>query len=73
LRKHVLEYIKYTERKALTQPFNPTDDEQALYERISAFLQKEDSYALPKTAAPSDRPDPAQAAGLQLACRRRHA
>lgn len=48
LRRNVLEYIKYTERKALTQPFNPTDDEQALYERISAFLQKEDSYALPK-------------------------
>ncbi|UMM08709.1 SNF2-related protein [Gluconobacter frateurii] len=48
LRRDVLEYIKYTERKALTQPFNPTDDEQALYERISAFLQNEDSYALPK-------------------------
>lgn len=48
LRRDVLEYIKYTERKALTQPFNPTDDEQALYERISAFLQKQDSYALPK-------------------------
>jgi ERCC4-related helicase len=48
LRRDVLEYVKYTERKALTQPFNPTDDEQALYERISAFLQKEDSYALPK-------------------------
>lgn len=48
LRRDVLEYIKYTERKALTQPFNPTDDEQALYERISGFLQKEDSYALPR-------------------------
>lgn len=48
LRRDVLEYIRYTERKALTQPFNPTDDEQALYERITAFLQKEDSYALPK-------------------------
>lgn len=48
LRRDVLEYIKYTERKTLTQPFNPTDDEQALYERISAFLQKDNSYALPK-------------------------
>jgi hypothetical protein len=48
LRRDVLEYVKYTERKALTQPFNPTDDEQALYERISAFLQNEDSYALPQ-------------------------
>jgi len=48
LRRDVLEYIKYTERKALTQPFNPTDDEQELYERISAFLHKENSYALPR-------------------------
>lgn len=48
LRRDVLEYINYTERKALTQPFEPTDDEQSLYERISAFLVKEDSYALPK-------------------------
>jgi ERCC4-related helicase len=48
LRRDVLEYIKYTERKTLTQPFNPTDEEQTLYERISAFLQKEDSYALPR-------------------------
>lgn len=48
LRRDVLEYIKYTERKALTQPFEPTDAEHALYERISAFLQSEDSYALPK-------------------------
>lgn len=48
LRRDVLEYVKYTERKALTQPFEPTDSEQSLYERISAFLQREDSYALPK-------------------------
>ncbi len=48
LRKQVLEYVKYTERKALTQPFNPTDDEQSLYEAISAFLAKEESYALPR-------------------------
>ena len=48
LRRDVLEYIKYTERKALTQPFEPTDDEQSLYERISTFLQREDSYSLPK-------------------------
>ncbi|MDC9729834.1 MAG: SNF2-related protein, partial [Methyloprofundus sp.] len=49
LRKHVLEYVPYTERKTITQPFNPTDQEQALYDAISAFLQKEDSYSLPKT------------------------
>ena len=48
LRREVMEYINYTERKAFTQHFEPTDDEQNLYERISAFLQREDSYALPK-------------------------
>lgn len=48
LRKDVLEYIQYTERKALTQPFSPTDEEQAVYERVSAFLLRENSYALPK-------------------------
>ncbi len=48
LRRDVLEYINYTERKALTQPFEPTDDEQTLYENISTFLQRENSYALPK-------------------------
>lgn len=48
LRRDVLEHIKYTERKALTQPFEPTDAEQSLCERISTFLQREDSYALPK-------------------------
>ncbi len=48
LRQDVLEYVKYTERKPLTQKFNPTDDEQQLYEAISAFLQNEESYALPK-------------------------
>lgn len=48
LRRDVLEYVKYTERKALTQPFEPTDDEQLLYERIATFLQRENSYALPK-------------------------
>lgn len=48
LRKDVLEYVKYTERKPLTQKFNPTDEEQQLYDAISVFLQHEVSYALPK-------------------------
>lgn len=48
LRKDVLEYIQYTQRKALTQPFNPTDEEQAVYEYVSTFLLREESYALPK-------------------------
>jgi superfamily II DNA or RNA helicase len=47
LRKQVLEYVRYTQRRAVTQPFCPTDAEQALYDAISAFLQREDSYAIP--------------------------
>lgn len=48
LRRQVLEYVRYTERRTITQPFNPTDDEHQLYEVISTFLQREQSYALPK-------------------------
>ena len=48
LRSQVLEYVRYTKRQAVTQPFKPTDAEQALYESISIFLQREISFALPK-------------------------
>jgi superfamily II DNA or RNA helicase len=47
LRKQVLEYVRYTQRRAVTQPFCPTDAEQALYDAISKFLHREDSYAIP--------------------------
>ena len=47
LRNHVTEYIRYTERHALTQPFSPTDDEHRLYEAVSAFLLRPNSYAIP--------------------------
>lgn len=48
LRSQVAEYIRYTERRPITRPFRPTDTEHALYEAVSAFLQREDSYALPR-------------------------
>ncbi|EKN5918714.1 TPA: SNF2-related protein [Yersinia enterocolitica] len=48
LRKDVLEYVRYTQRQTLTVPFTPSATEMALYEGISAFLEKEESYALPK-------------------------
>ena len=48
LRRQVLEYIQYTERKLITRPFKPTENEQNLYEAISAFLQRSDTYALPQ-------------------------
>lgn len=48
LRNQVTEFIQYTERRAITRPFKPSDDEHALYEAVSAFLQRTDSYALPQ-------------------------
>jgi SNF2 family DNA or RNA helicase len=48
LRRQVLEYIQYTERKLITRPFKPTENEQKLYEAISAFLQRPDTYSLPR-------------------------
>lgn len=48
LRSQVLEYIRYTERIPITFPFRPTDDEQALYQAVSKFLLRDDTYAIPK-------------------------
>ena len=47
LRSQVLEYIQYTERRPITRPFKPTEQEHRLYEAISDFLQREDTYSLP--------------------------
>lgn len=47
LRNQVSEYIRYTQRKAITRPFRPTDDEHALYDAVSGFLRRDNSYALP--------------------------
>ena len=47
LRKQVVEYIRYTDRRLITQSFEPTTDEQKLYAAISAFLQRDDTYAIP--------------------------
>lgn len=47
LRNQVTEYVRYTERRTITRPFTPSDDEHALYEAVSGFLQRKDSYALP--------------------------
>jgi ERCC4-related helicase len=47
LRRQVYEYVKYTERKAITQQFSPSDEEQRLYELVSDYLQNEKLYALP--------------------------
>lgn len=48
LRRQVVEYIQYTERRLITRPFKPTDQEHKLYEAVSAFLQRPETYALPQ-------------------------
>lgn len=47
LRNQVSEYIQYTERRPLTIPFTPTEEEQRFYEAVSDFLNRPDSYAIP--------------------------
>jgi len=47
LRKHVLEYIKFTNRHAIIQEFIPTSEEQQLYDLVSEYLQEPTLYALP--------------------------
>lgn len=39
LRRDVLEYIKYTNREAMTVAFNPTEDEEQLYTAVSSYIQ----------------------------------
>lgn len=48
LRKDVLEYVPYTDRHPLLESFVPNPDEQHLYERVSEFFQRDDTYAIPK-------------------------
>ena len=47
LRKDVAEYINYTERYPILQTYEPTTDEQILYDKITDYLRKRKLYALP--------------------------
>ncbi len=47
LRRQVLEYVQYTERRPLTIPFTPSFTERRLYDLISGYLQREDSFGIP--------------------------
>lgn len=47
LRRQVLPYISYTNRRAVVQEFVPNDDEQQLYSFVSEYLQSPRLYALP--------------------------
>ena len=48
LRNQVLEYIQFTMRRALTQPFQPSDHERRLYDAVSDFLLRDDTYSIPE-------------------------
>jgi len=49
LRRQVLEYINYTERRAFCEEFIPSDEEHQLYEWVSEYLQRYKLYALPNS------------------------
>lgn len=49
LRRQVLEYIRYTKRKAHTQEFVPSQQEQRLYDMVSEYLQRDNLQALPSS------------------------
>ena len=47
LRRQVLAYVLFTNRKAITIRFEQTDKELQLYRNITDFLQQPETYALP--------------------------
>jgi superfamily II DNA/RNA helicase len=49
LRRQVLEYINYTERRPITQDYTPTKQEIELYDGMSEYLQRPTLYALPSS------------------------
>ncbi len=49
LRSDVQEFVKYTKRSAMVQEYFPSDTEMELSEAIHTYLQKEDSYGLPRS------------------------
>ena len=69
LRKQVIEYIQYTERRALTVPFRPGDEER-LYEGISPVSPARGHVLHSVPPADHDHPNLAQAARLFLLCHR---
>ncbi len=49
LRRQVLEYINYRDRKPITQDYVPTEPEIELYDRMTEYLQRPKLYALPSS------------------------
>ena len=49
LRSQVREYVRFTNRIPITQDFAPSAAEQELYELVSAYLQRDDLIAIPRS------------------------
>lgn len=49
LRKQVIEYVSYTQRTAILEPFTPSSDEEQLYNDVSEYLRSPTLYALPNS------------------------
>ena len=47
LRRQVREYVKFTARRSIVEDFAPSEEEQALYDRVSDYLRREDTHAIP--------------------------
>ena len=47
LRKQVTEYVRYTSRIPMSQEYYPAVEEQKLYNEISEYLRRDDTYGLP--------------------------
>ena len=47
LRRQVKEYVRFTARRSMVEDFAPSTEEQALYDRVSDYLRREDAFAIP--------------------------
>ena len=47
LRRQVIEFVRFTERRLITRPFKPTEQEHKFYEAVSNYLKRDETYALP--------------------------
>ncbi len=47
LRREVLPFVRFTERRAILEQFTPEDDEDQLYQLVSEYLRRDNLQALP--------------------------
>jgi superfamily II DNA or RNA helicase len=46
LRRQVQEYVRFTQRRSMVEDFTPTAEEEQLYEKVSAYLQRAEVAAI---------------------------